>query len=84
MKSGAGADRVYIAHMLESIDRVMSHTAEGETLFRKSQLIQDAVIRNLQVMAESGQRLSEASRALAPDVPWRAISGYRHVMVHDH
>lgn len=29
MKSGAGADRVYVAHMLESIDRVMSYTTEG-------------------------------------------------------
>ncbi len=35
-------------------------------------------------MAESSQRLSGASKALAPDVPWRAISGFRNIIVHDY
>jgi uncharacterized protein with HEPN domain len=47
-------------------------------------LIQDAVIRNLQTMAESSQRLGDASKAQAPEVPWRAISGFRNILVHDY
>lgn len=35
-------------------------------------------------MAESSQRLSESTKLIAPDVPWRSISGFRNIMVHDY
>lgn len=84
MKSGNEADQVYIVHMLECIERVKTYTADGEFVFRQSQLVQDAVIRNLQVMAESSQRLSESTKLIALDVPWRSISGFRNIIVHDY
>ena len=84
MKSGDEADLVYIVHMLECIKRVKTYTSDGESVFRQSQLVQDAVIRNLQVMAESSQRLSELTKLTTPDVPWRSISGFRNIMVHDY
>jgi uncharacterized protein with HEPN domain len=70
--------------MLECIERVKTYTSDGESVFLQSQLVQDAVIRNLQVMAESSQRLSESTKLIAPDVPWRSISGFRNIMVHDY
>jgi uncharacterized protein with HEPN domain len=84
MKSGNEADQVYIVHMLECIERVKTYTVDGESVFRQSQLVQDAVIRNLQVMAESSQRLSESTKLIAQDVPWRSISGFRNIIVHDY
>ncbi len=84
MKSGAQADQVDLAHMLECIARVMTYTQEGERAFRQSHLIQDAVIRNLQVMAESSQRLSDEARAKSPGTPWRSIAGFRNIVVHDY
>ena len=84
MKMGVQADQVYLNHMLECIARVFEYCEGGEAIFKQSRLIQDAVIRNLQTMAESSQRLSEATKALAPDVPWRAISGFRNIIVHDY
>jgi len=41
-------------------------------------------VRNLQVMAESSQRLSAAAKANASDIPWRSISGFRNLVVHDY
>jgi uncharacterized protein with HEPN domain len=70
--------------MLECIERVKTYTFDGESVFLQSQLVQDAVIRNLQVMAESSQHLSESTKLIAPDVPWRSISGFRNIMVHDY
>ena len=84
MKMGAPADQVYLNHMLECINRVFEYSEGGEATFKRSRLIQDAVVRNLQIMAESSQRLSDAAKALAPDVPWRAISGFRNIIVHDY
>jgi uncharacterized protein with HEPN domain len=77
-------DRVYVSHMLDCISRIDEYCSGDETTFRSSRLIQDAVMRNLQTMAESAQRLSDDSKKLAPEVPWRAISGFRNVVVHDY
>ncbi len=49
-----------------------------------SKLVQDAVIRKLQIMAGSTLRLSEAVRAAHPEVNWRAIRGFRNIVVHDY
>ena len=50
----------------------------------ESTLIQDAVIRNLQVLGESARRLSEETKARRPVVDWRGIIGFRNVMVHEY
>ena len=84
MKRGPDADLVYLSHMIECINRVLEYCEGGELSFRQSHLIQDAVIRNLQTMAESSQRLSESTKAIASDVPWRAISGFRNIIVNDY
>ena len=51
---------------------------------RSSHTLQDAILRNLQVLCESAQRLSEERRNLHPEVDWRAMSGFRNVLVHDY
>lgn len=71
-------------HMLDCIDRIFDYSENNEIKFRSSRLVQDAVIRNLQTMSESAQRLSDGAKALAPELPWRAISGFRNVVVHDY
>jgi uncharacterized protein with HEPN domain len=45
---------------------------------------QDAVLRNLQVLAESTQRLSDVSKSAQPDIDWRRIAAFRNVLVHDY
>jgi uncharacterized protein with HEPN domain len=84
MKSGAKPDEVYLTHMLACIERVQTYCAQGEIAFRESRLIQDATLRNLQTMAESGQRLSDTTQAMVSTVPWRAIAGFRNIIVHDY
>ena len=46
--------------------------------------MQDATIRNLQVLAESTQRLSEDARERENAVDQLRISGFRNVLVHDY
>ncbi len=83
MNPGLEADRLYIRHMLECISRIDEYVGADRALFMASRLIQDAVVRNLQTLAESSQRLSETTRASEPSVPWRAIAGFRNILVHD-
>jgi uncharacterized protein with HEPN domain len=50
--------------------------------FEGSRLVQDAVVRNLQTLTESSQRLSKALKASEPQVPWRDLAGFRNILVH--
>jgi uncharacterized protein with HEPN domain len=84
MKQSPEADIVYVAHMLECVGRIDEYVGGDEARFRASRLIQDAVVRNLQTLAESSQRLTDAIKASEPDVPWRAIAGFRNILLHDY
>ena len=84
MKSSGTTDLIYLEHMLDCIARIEEYTELQRNRFFESRLIQDAVIRNLQVLAESSQKLSEQAKSSEPQVPWRAISGFRNIVVHDY
>ena len=82
MNPGPDSDRVLLDHMRECIERVREYSAGDRARFETSRLIQDAVIRNLQTLTESGQRLSDRIKATEPQVPWRELAGFRNVIVH--
>jgi uncharacterized protein with HEPN domain len=49
-----------------------------------SHTIQDAILRNLQVIAESTQRISDSMKTTSPDIEWRQIAAFRNILVHDY
>jgi uncharacterized protein with HEPN domain len=77
-------DRVYLQHILECIRRIEEHVAAGRDTFFASYTLQDATLRNLQTMAEATQRLSEATKASQPHIPWQQIAAFRNVLVHNY
>jgi uncharacterized protein with HEPN domain len=77
-------DRFYLRHILECIRRIEEDTAGRIDAFRGSRTAQDAVVRNLQVLAESTQRLSDDLKARWPQVEWARIAAFRNVLVHDY
>jgi uncharacterized protein with HEPN domain len=79
---GLEADRVLLAHMRDCMDRILEYTNAERARFDASRLVQDAVIRNLQTLAESSQRLSTEIKGTEPQIPWRELSGFRNVIVH--
>lgn len=77
-------DRLYLTHILECITKIERFTTEGKDAFLSDDKTQDAVLRNLQIMAESTQRVSDSLKALHPEVPWPEIAGFRNVLAHDY
>lgn len=77
-------DRVYLTHILESIERVEQYTASGKEAFFADPKAQDATLRRLQTMAESTKRLSEEVKSSRPEVKWKSIAGFRNAAVHDY
>ncbi len=76
--------RVYLAHMLECIRKIEIYTVEGEERFMRDTLIQDAVLRNLQVLGEAAKRVPDSFRQQHPEIAWRGITGLRDVITHDY
>ena len=77
-------DIVYLRHIMECIRRIEDNIAEGRGRFLESHTLQDAVIRNLQTMAESTQRLSDDLKEAHPEIEWYRIAAFRNVLVHDY
>ena len=77
-------DALYLRHIMECIRRIEQNAAGGQEQWMASHTLQDAVLRNLQTMSESTQRLSEALKARHPEVEWPRIVAFRNVLVHDY
>lgn len=77
-------DIVYLRHIEDCIRRIEEDTAGGRDGFLTSHTLQDAVIRNLQTLAESTQRLSDNLKDAHPEIEWYRIAAFRNVLVHDY
>lgn len=77
-------DRLFLIHVHECMGRIAQYTADGRDAFLADTKTQDAVIRNLQILAESAPMLSEQLRQAHPEIDWRGIRGFRNVVVHDY
>jgi uncharacterized protein with HEPN domain len=77
-------DRLYLVHIRECIERIERYVAGGRSDFLADTRTQDAVLRNLQVLAESSQRLSPAIRARHAGIDWRGMAGFRNLLTHDY
>lgn len=77
-------DKAYIIHMVERCERILRYLESGETSFKASELLQDAVIRNLEVIGEAAKRVSTQTREEISEIDWRRICGLRDVLIHNY
>lgn len=76
--------RVYLAQILERIVRIENYTKIGKEAFLSDQLVQDGVIRNLEVIGEAASRIGPEFRAVHKEFPWRGMTALRNVLIHDY
>ena len=77
-------DQLYLQNIKECIDRIESYTMNGKAVFLENTMIQDAVIRNFEIIGEATKRLSTEFRDKYPDIPWQQMAGFRDVLIHDY
>ena len=78
-------ETVYLKHILDAIAKVETYLmGVDETAFKRSSLIQDGVIRQIEIIGEATRRLSRAFRVQYPETPWDDIAGMRDKLVHDY
>jgi uncharacterized protein with HEPN domain len=71
-----------LIHIGECIGRIEEYTRGGRNQFLDSTLIQDAVIRNFEIIGEAVKQISDETLDKAPEIPWRRIAGFRDVLIH--
>jgi uncharacterized protein with HEPN domain len=76
-------DLLYLTNIRDCIQRIDSYTIEGKEKFLETPMIQDAVIRNFEIIGEAAKRLSPGLTNAYPDIAWKQIAGLRDILIHD-
>ncbi|CAA9462661.1 MAG: hypothetical protein AVDCRST_MAG25-1090 [uncultured Rubrobacteraceae bacterium] len=50
----------------------------------QSTMVQDATIRNLEIVGEATKNVSTVLRASSPEIPWARMAGMRDVLIHNY
>lgn len=76
---------LYIQHILDSIEHI-DQFLEGieKEDFIADRMRYDATLRNLQTLSEATQKLPQEIKDKYLAIPWKDISGFRNILVHDY
>lgn len=75
--------RVFLQHMVQATERILAYTSDiTREEFDVSPLVQDGVIRQIQVLGEAAKKVPEEVQEAQDHVPWSDIARMRDRLVH--
>ncbi|GAB4148191.1 MAG: DUF86 domain-containing protein [Planctomycetaceae bacterium] len=78
-------DETYLLDMFNAAFKAMNFVAGLDfDKFKASELHQSAVVKQLEVIGEAANRVSESFKSNHPEILWRQIIGMRHRLIHDY
>jgi len=78
-------ESVYLRHILDAITKAETYLqGKDEAAFQQDTLIQDGVIRQVEIVGEATKRLTRELRSKYPHIPWEDIAGMRDKLIHDY
>ena len=76
---------IYLNHILDCIHKIQEYTTGmNQDNFLNNSLIQDGVIRNLEIIGEATKQLNQEFRSKYPQIEWKKIAGMRDKLIHDY
>ena len=78
-------DLIYLQHIADAVAKIEHYikTVDYST-FRSQGLLQDGVIRQLEIIGEASKKLSAAFKNKYNSLPWKDIAGMRDKLIHDY
>jgi uncharacterized protein with HEPN domain len=78
-------ETVYLQHILDAVTKAESYLLDvDEVAFSQNSLVQDGVIRQIEIIGEATRHLSKELRNKYAYVPWEDIAGMRDKLIHDY
>lgn len=78
-------DDAYLLDMLLAPRKVVDFSRNSDRMrFREDEVLQNAVMRLIQVIGEAARMISQEVKDAHPAIPWRGIIGMRHRLVHEY
>jgi uncharacterized protein with HEPN domain len=78
-------DTVYLRHIIDAIQRIEKYTKNlNQDQFTANYLVQDGVIRQIEIIGEPAKRVSNQLRNNTSHIPWKDIVGMRNKLIHDY
>jgi uncharacterized protein with HEPN domain len=79
------SDLAYTDHIINCIKKIRKFVKGiDKKEFAKNELIQDAIIRNFEVIGEASKKISPDFKKVYNNIPWKEISGMRDKLIHDY
>ena len=76
---------LFLEDMMTAIVKIEEYTREMDRdTFMRNVLVQDAVIRNFEVIGEAAKHVPKRIRDKHPHLEWREAAGFRDVLIHDY
>ena len=76
---------IYLNDILGAIRRIERYTKSmTKAAFGRNELVQDAVIRCLEVVSEASRRIPDIQKAKMPHIPWSKIAGIGNILRHEY
>ena len=78
-------DDAFLLDMLLAARRVLKY-AQGLDFqrFEDDEVLQDAILRRIQIIGEAARKISEEFKEAHPEIPWFEIIGMRHRLIHEY
>ncbi len=77
-------DKVFIHHIYDAILKIEEYSSTEKEDFFKSTLLQDATIRQLEIIGEATKKISTETKEKYSDIPWRRMAGLRDILIHNY
>ncbi len=74
--------RPYAKHILLCMEKIRRIHSKGD--IQEDDILYDACLRNLQTLSEATQLLPDTLKNQFDDIPWKDISGFRNILVHNY
>lgn len=78
-------DRERLNHIWMALEAIEEYTT-GFTRekWQAEQMRNDATLRQLEIVGEASNHLSEELMDLTPEIPWHSVAGFRNIVVHEY
>ena len=76
--------RYFLEDIIDSVQKVQNYASRGRSSFFEDEILQDAIIRRLEIIGEASNRLPKEVIENYSEIPWRQIIGFRNVAIHEY